>query len=242
MGELISVIIPLYNRLDAFKKALDSVLIQTYKNIEVIVVDDGSVPIISNDKFQISNDNRVIFIHQENKGAPSARNAGLEIAKGEYVIFWDADVVGKPEMLQKMYDALQKNRETNFAYCNHGLHVSCNIYHITKKLPGRDFDFVVLKKINYIHATSLIRRVDVVKWDESLKRFQDWDLWLTMSGQGKKGVWVDEYLFEIISLGTMSSWLPAFAYKKPWKYLPWFKEKVERYEQAREIVLKKHNL
>jgi glycosyltransferase involved in cell wall biosynthesis len=182
------------------------------------------------------------MFRQENKGAPSARNKGLEFAKGEYVIFWDADVVGRADMLQKMVDKLEVDKITSFVYCNHLLHISNNIYHTTKKMCARAFDIESLKKVNYIHSTSLIRRQDAIKWDENLKRFQDWDLWLTMSEQGKKGVWLDEYLFEIISSGGMSRWLPSCAYKKPWKYLPWFRKEVRNYENAKRIIVEKHHL
>ncbi|MFA6427388.1 MAG: glycosyltransferase family A protein [Candidatus Magasanikbacteria bacterium] len=254
MQKLISVIIPVYNRTDKFRGALSSVVQQTYKDIEIIVVDDGSytdaVEYAMRDmlKFQkydaqkekdataLSHIEHIQYIRQENKGAPSARNKGLELARGEYVIFWDADVVAEPDMLQKMVEVLEKNNEASFVYCNFTL------LPMSKKMKAQQFNLDALKKNNYIHTTSLIRRKDIIKWDEALKRFQDWDLWLTMGEHGKKGVWFDEYLFCIRGGGTMSSWLPSFTYKKPWCYLPWIKSRVKKYEEAKNIVLKKHNI
>jgi len=99
-----------------------------------------------------------------------------------------------------------------------------------------------LKQNNYIPTTSLIRRKDAIKWDESLKRFQDWDLWLTMSEAGKTGVWVDEYLFTVLGGGTMSKWLPRFAYKAPFKWLPFVSKSVNQYEKTKKVIIQKHKL
>jgi glycosyltransferase involved in cell wall biosynthesis len=227
---MISIIIPVYNHQDALERALASIQKQTYKDIEVIVVDDGSDPEIQISNFQF----QIKLLRQENMGAPVARNMGMELAKGDYVIFWDADVVAEPEMLDKMVHALEQNPKASFVYSNH--------YFGKKKMTGRVFDIQSLQKINYIHSTSLIRRKDAVRWDESLKRFQDWDLWLTMADQGKSGVWIDEYLFRVDTGGTMSSWLPSFAYRKPWSLLPGIRERVRKYERARDIVIQKHGL
>ncbi|MBI5222268.1 MAG: glycosyltransferase family 2 protein [Candidatus Magasanikbacteria bacterium] len=245
MQPLISIIIPVYNQAKELRLALDSIQKQTYRNLEVIVVDDGSKAKFSIFNFsaspagrQFSIDLPVQFVRQENTGAPAARNRGLEMAKGEYVIFWDADIVGRPEMLEKLKKKLNEHPEANFAYCNYLL--SLVSYLPAKKMPAREFDIGELKKNNYIHSTSLIRRKDAIKWDESLKRFQDWDLWLTMAEQGKTGVLVDEYLFKIISQGTMSRWLPSFCYKKPFSWLPFVSKRVREYNEAKAIVSKKH--
>ncbi len=227
MLPLISIIIPVYNQNQELLAALQSIRQQTYKNLEIIVVDDGSeipVEVVAGIKLQ----------RQKNQGAPAARNKGFALSKGDYVIFWDADIVGKPEMLEKMYLALQNNSQAAYAYAKHRFG--------KKLIPAREFDPVVLKHINYITTTSLIRREDFFRFDESLKRFQDWDLWLTMLEQGKTGVYVSEILFTIKAGGTMSQWLPKIAYKKPWKYLPGVRSRVEKYEEARAIISKKHGL
>ncbi|MFH1286662.1 MAG: glycosyltransferase family A protein [Candidatus Magasanikbacteria bacterium] len=234
MRPLISVIIPVYNQVDKFKLALLSIENQTYKNIEIIVIDDGSEEEIQNSKFKISKDIPLHLYRQENKGAPAARNKGFELSKGEYVIFWDADIIAYPEMLEKMYLALQQESQVSYAYSD--------FYFGKKKMKAGGFDGERLKKNNYITTASLIHREDVVPFDENLKRFQDWDLWLTMLEQGKKGVHVPEFLFTIIPGGTMSSWLPSFAYKKPWRWIPGIEKKVEKYEEAKGVVQKKHHL
>jgi hypothetical protein len=88
----------------------------------------------------------------------------------------------------------------------------------------------------YIHTTSLIRRDHFVGFDPSLKRFQDWDLWLTMMEKGDHGYYLPEILFTVSAGGTMSHWLPKFAYR-----LPWLK-KVKQYLAAEQIIKAKHHL
>ena len=229
---MISIIIPAYNHQDALERALVSIAAQTYRDLEIIVVDDGSAEAVSLQ----TTDCRlpVRLVRKENKGAPSARNAGFALSKGEYVIFWDADVTGKPDMLEKMLEVLEDNYNASFAYSNH--------YFGHKAIPAEHFSTLSLQHGNYIHSTSLIRREDVARWDESLKRFQDWDLWITMAKAGKTGVWIDEYLFRVDTGGTMSTWLPKIAYKNPWRLLPGIAGKVRKYEDAKRVVMEKHGL
>ncbi len=189
MDNLISIIIPLYNHAAALRKALDSIVKQTCKSIEIVIVDDGSTKHFEIPKYR-DVEIPVKLVKQSHRGAPTARNRGLSKASGAYVIFWDADVIAKPEMLQKMLAALKDHPEASFAYSN--------FYFGWKKMPAQTFDIKKLKEINYIHSTSLIRREAVVPWDESLKRFQDWDLWLTMAEQRRTGVWIPDYLFRVI--------------------------------------------
>lgn len=92
MSDLISVIIPIYNRQDYLEKCFESILNQTYENLEIILVDDGS----SDGSLQICEkyancDSRIKIVHKKNGGLSSARNAGLEIATGEWISFIDSD-------------------------------------------------------------------------------------------------------------------------------------------------------
>lgn len=250
--KLISIIIPVHNRTDRFRGALSSAVAQSYSNIEIIVVDDGSfshaIEYAMRDilKFQkydaqkeknsviLSRIENIQYIRQEHKGAPTARNKGFALSKGDYVFFWDADVVAEPDMIETLADTLDKHPGAGYAYCNHYLGF--------KKIPSRAFDAELLRKNNYITTMSLIRREVFPGFDENLKKFQDWDLWLTMLEKGIEGVWCDEYLFRALPGGTMSTWIPSSAYKKPWKFLPWIRRRVERYEEAREIIFRKHEL
>ncbi len=106
-GELISVIIPVYNVEPYLEKCVESVLAQTYEDLEVILVDDGSpdgCPALC-DAFA-RRDSRVRVIHKENGGQGSARNRGLDIARGAYIGFVDSDDYIAPDMYEKLYTAL----------------------------------------------------------------------------------------------------------------------------------------
>jgi len=115
----VSVIIPVYNVKQYLKEALDSVIHQTYKNIEIIIVDDGS-----NDGSEkicdeyAGNDSRIRVIHEENGGLSVARNTGLDNMSGEYVAFLDSDDIYYPDMIQKMLESLLSHK-TDCAVCRY---------------------------------------------------------------------------------------------------------------------------
>ncbi len=106
----VSIIIPVYNVRQYIEEALDSVINQTYKNLEIIVINDGS-----NDGSEIicdeyaKKDNRIKLIHQKNSGLSAARNVGLDNMTGEYVAFLDSDDVFIPETIEKSLSALLTN-------------------------------------------------------------------------------------------------------------------------------------
>ena len=106
MKDLISVIIPVF-RVEAYlRRCLDSVLVQSYENMEIIVVDDGSddgCPDIC-DAYALQ-DSRVRVIHQKNTGLSGARNAGIDQAEGRYLAFVDSDDYLMPEFLERLYTA-----------------------------------------------------------------------------------------------------------------------------------------
>jgi len=233
---MISIIIPVFNQADKIVKTFKSILNQTYRDFEVVVVNDGSkddVEKVAESFSQNFNqaDISFKFFNQENKGAPAARNRGWREAKGEYLFFSDADAILNPDLLKKLLDALMNNPGASFAYPS--------FYWGKKLFKGREFDAEKLKQTPYIHTMALIRKSDfpATGWDESIKKFQDWDLWLTMSGLGHKGIFVDQILFKIIPGGIISSWVPSFAYK----YLPWLPQ-VKKYNTALKVIKEKHKL
>lgn len=104
---LISVIIPVYNVEKYLHRCLDSVIAQTYQNLEIICVDDGSVDESGKicDQYAVR-DARIKVIHQENQGLSAARNRGLDAAEGEYIAFVDSDDYILEDMYKKMLDKL----------------------------------------------------------------------------------------------------------------------------------------
>lgn len=224
----ISIIIPIYNGEKTLEQCLNSIFRQTLDQtkIEIITVNDGSTDGTKNilEKYQ----RKVTVVNQPNKGANQARNTGEKLATSPFIIFCDADIIMKETMLQKMYEALENNPDVSYVYSS---------FIFGKKLFKLwEFDTAKLKKMPYIHTTSLIRKEHFPGFDKNLKKFQDWDLWLTMLERGYVGKFIPETLFIIKSGGTMSNWLPKFMYK--FSFLP----TVKKYQQAEKIIKEKHHL
>lgn len=111
MNDLISVIIPVYNvDKDILDRCINSIINQTYKNLEIIMIDDGSVEQCARECDSLAaTDSRIVLIHQENKGISGATNAGINIARGDFIGFSDCDDYMEPEMYEVLYRNLIDN-------------------------------------------------------------------------------------------------------------------------------------
>lgn len=108
--KMISVIVPIYKVQDFIDECLESIVNQTYSNLEIILVDDGSpdkCPIICDE--WANKDSRIKVVHKKNGGLSSARNAGLDVASGEFIFFVDSDDFLCKNALQVLYDRIVKN-------------------------------------------------------------------------------------------------------------------------------------
>lgn len=118
MKDLISVIVPVYNVEEYIRECLNSIINQTYKKLEIILIDDGST-----DKSgeiceeYMAKDNRIKVIHQGNAGLSDARNAGIEIATGNYIQFIDSDDYIDEDMLETLYNLIIEN-DADIAMCS----------------------------------------------------------------------------------------------------------------------------
>ena len=108
---LVSVIVPVYNILDCLEKCVDSLLAQTYRNLEILLVDDGSTDGTGAlcDKLG-EKDSRIRVFHKENGGSSSARNYGIQQAKGEYLGFVDSDDYVEPDMYGRLLEVLRQHQ------------------------------------------------------------------------------------------------------------------------------------
>ncbi len=109
MNPLVSVIIPVYNVKPYLREALDSVIGQTYRNTEIIIIDDGSTDGSENICDEYTSDPRVTVIHQINGGLSNARNVGLDLAKGNYLCFLDSDDAYHSTFVEKMLGKAQSS-------------------------------------------------------------------------------------------------------------------------------------
>lgn len=234
----ISIIIPSYQNSREIAGCLDSIFAQTFTDFEVIVVNDGStddtLAVLEQYKDQIT------LIDQENRGGNAARNRGFEASSAPFLIFSDADLIWKPHAFEKMMQVLGAHPKASYAYSSFRFG--------WKKFGLWPFNAERLKRMPYIHTSALIRREDFPGFDESLKRLQDWDLWLTMLEEKHEGVWVNEVLFKalprkgLLPWSGISEWMPRFMHRIPWPRLGFKPAAITRYDEAVQVVKKKHGL
>lgn len=180
---LVSVIIPVYNREHTIRRAIDSVLSQTYDWIEIIVVDDGSTDNTVTIVRQYT-DKRVRLICQEHCGANRARNVGIEYSKGTYIAFQDSDDEWLPEKLDIQIGFMEKNGYS-VCYCPYFLYESDSVSIVPFDYMDREKYQTGLPNIlayhNVVSTQTLIIKRDVltllenVYFDEQMPRWQDYE-------------------------------------------------------------------
>jgi glycosyltransferase involved in cell wall biosynthesis len=184
----VSVIIPLYNREKLIERAIDSVLKQSYSDFELIVVDDCSTD-NSAKVVQNIDDPRIIYIkHDVNKGANTARNTGIKLAKGEYIAFQDSDDEWLPGKLEKqMALIVESPSKVGIVYSGfwriQDKQKTFYPYEWIKKLEG-DISNEVLKTSFISTQTLLVKKScfnHIGLFDETLPRLQDWDMVIRLS-------------------------------------------------------------
>ena len=181
----ISIIIPVYNGSYYVKEAIDSALAQTYKNIEIIVINDGSNDKGKTDKICKSYGNKIRYFKKENGGVSSALNMGIEKMKGEYFSWLSHDDVYYPEKVEKQINFLSKfdNKENIILYANYELidkdgKFLQNVNHKHEELVKKPEYALLRGCVNGI--TLLIPKSafdEYGKFDETLKCTQDYDMW-----------------------------------------------------------------
>jgi glycosyltransferase involved in cell wall biosynthesis len=182
---LVSVVIPNYNQAQYVLGAVHSVLEQNYNDLEIIVVDDGSID--NSRKLLDGFDNRVRYIWQENQGLAGARNTGIRAAKGEYIGLLDADDEWAPMFLEQMMSLIGRNPEGAVFYCM----AQCMDAHgqnLPQKVGGpaiapENLYWTLLRANFIIPSTVVFRRHTIMEaglFDASLRSCEDWDLWLRL--------------------------------------------------------------
>ena len=179
---MFSIVIPVYNAKASLERCVDSWLCQTRKDLEIILVDDGSSDGSGelSDRLTENSDGRVRVIHQENSGVSAARNAGIRAAKGEFLLFTDSDDYVEPDYLEKMA-ALQEKSDADLVLCGyHHLYDGADIV----KVPGEthvsamaDFqqEFLELYKKSDLNMpwNKLYRKALAGEFDTSLSLGED---------------------------------------------------------------------
>lgn len=194
----VSVVIPAYNKADLTIKTVESVLGQTYENIEVIVVDDGSTD-DTKKKLQLFGD-RITYICKQNGGASSARNVGIKQATGEYIALIDCDDIYYPEKIAKSVECLEKKSDYGFVYTGaYFMNGDGDVIseHGISDHPASGWIASRLIVKNFIcNSTAVIRRECFEKvgyFDEKIFIPADWDMLLRLA-ERYKAAYIDDKL------------------------------------------------
>ena len=189
-----SVIMPCYNAEKFVQQSVESILLQTFEDFELIIIDDASadrsVEVV---KGLAVRDARIrLFVHEKNLGASRSRNDGLHAASGNYIAFCDADDVWKPEKLKSQVELLSNNPSYDIAYCDSQIideagspsgHLFSEKFPVPKNPSGNLFEELCTR--NFINMqTVCIRRNAVghgIFFDEDIKWIEDWWQWIRLS-------------------------------------------------------------
>ena len=156
MNELVSIIVPIYNVEKYLVECIKSLIKQTYRNLEIILINDGSIDdSVKICEQYIEQDNRIILINKKNGGSASAKNEGLKVVKGDYITFVDSDDFIELDMIEYMVNTIKKYN-SDIVQCNF-----TNLYKNTEKFKQ---DTIVEQKITSKDFLELF----LTKWDSSL--------------------------------------------------------------------------
>lgn len=197
----VSAIIPAYNCEDYIKETIESVFSQTYRDIELIVVDDGSSD--KTGEIAKSFGSRLKYLHQsKNTGPSGARNRGIDQAKGEYIAFLDHDDIWLPNKIEEQLKLLEGSKDLALVYCN-GYNVNLSgremdtLFDIAK--PYRGFVFEQLILDNFIPTSSVVVKKNILDevggFNERFLISQDFELYLRIA-QFHKVDFADAPLFK----------------------------------------------
>lgn len=187
---LVTVVTPTYNRVDYLPIAINSVLNQTYRNLELILVDDGSTDNTREVVEKYHQDSRFQYIYQENRGQAAARNVGLGIARGDFIALLDSDDIWDLNKVERQIEAFVQHPDVGVVYGD--------TRYIDKQ--GERLDIISRKRYsghitgqllldNCVGTnTAMFRRECYLKmggFDVTLQRSEDYDLWLRYSTKYK---------------------------------------------------------
>lgn len=188
----VSIIIPVYNGANYMREAIDSALAQTYDNIEIVVVNDGSGDGGKTEEVALSYGDKIRYFHKENGGVATALNLGIQKMTGEYFSWLSHDDVYHPHKVQCQVDYLSRMEDKNIILysdfeCINDKSRSVALFRI-KNLHPDEFRLALITGYPIHGCTALIPKkcFDTVGlFDPDLKTTQDYDLWFKMSGEFK---------------------------------------------------------
>lgn len=192
---VVSIIVPCYKQGQYLSETLESVLAQSYKDWECIIVDDGSPDNVAEiAKEYCAQDNRFKFLHQENQGVAAARNNAISISYGEYILPLDGDDKIDSTYLEKALAQFKRHPETKVVYCR-----ADKFGAESGEWKLRKYDHDDLWRANSLFVSSMFRRKDFDKvggYDEHMREgLEDYDFFMSLLGPFDKVYQIDEVLF-----------------------------------------------
>lgn len=193
---MVSIIIPTYNSEHVICRAVDSCLDQTYRDIEIIVIDDGSTDDTQKVLEKYAHETRFKYIYQNNQERSYARNNALKLANGEFIQFLDADDIIHPQKLEKQVAYLTKNPEYYMVYC--GVEYKNNANEVVGILEKKNIGNIerMLLKSNFLAINSPLIRKNEVRFSVDLNRLEDWEYWIYATKNKLVG-YIDEMLCSV---------------------------------------------
>lgn len=188
----VSIVIPVYNGSNYLREAIDSAISQTYKNIEIIVINDGSKDDGKTDKICKSYGNKIIYFVKENGGVATALNMGIEKMKGEYFSWLSHDDVYYPDKIARQVELLAKNTDNNVVVFSDFCEIDAegNItkkIKLTQKVSEYTRVFLALETNSYMHGCSLLIPRELFKkygtFDLEKKYTQDYNMWFKLASK-----------------------------------------------------------
>jgi glycosyltransferase involved in cell wall biosynthesis len=189
----VNVVVPCHDYAEFVAEAIESVLAQTYQDLALTLVDDGSTDGSLEIMRRYEHLPSVTIIEQKNEKVSRARNAGIEAVESEYVLTLDADDLIHPTFLAKTVSVLDADPSLGLVY-------TWMVYFGDQQLliPNPEYDFRVLVQENFVNTTSLFRRrawEDVGGFDPDIGGYEDWEFWIALGEKGWYGKVVPEPLF-----------------------------------------------
>ncbi|MBV1873923.1 MAG: glycosyltransferase family 2 protein [Gammaproteobacteria bacterium] len=182
MSELVSIIIANYNYAEYLSESIRSAEAQTYSNIEIIYIDDGS----TDNSLEIAEKFDIKILSQNNQGVSAARNNAVDYAKGKYILFLDADDILMPTAIEHLYNMMSVS-DDDVAYIYAQMEYFGNK---TELFTSREFCPKALAKGNYISVTCLFQKnkfEEVGGFDRGLIAREDWELFIRFWHHGFRG-------------------------------------------------------
>lgn len=203
MNQLVSVIIPTYNRGDLISRAIASVIAQTYQNLEIIVVDDASTEDIAQAIAHI-NDPRLRYLrHETNLGGSVARNTGIKAAQGEFVAFLDSDDTWLPHKLQRQLAEISTISRSDNLVCYSQFQSSPKVFYAPSVFPTRGkqpqetvADYLWTSQGEMLTSSLLIHRslAQRTLFQPGLIKHQDLDFVIRLEQQGAVFIFIPQVL------------------------------------------------